>query len=65
MRVMTGMDLRVERIRARIQVQQLAAEMGLSRQRVSQVESLAHVSAGMESRYRAALARCISREQAA
>ena len=54
--MVTGMDLRVERVRARTTATRLALQMGVSRQRVSQIESMAVVSAPLAQRYRIALA---------
>lgn len=51
----SGMDLKVERIRAKVTATDLASEMGVSRQRVSQLESATDVSEAMADRYRAAL----------
>lgn len=50
-----GLDLKVERIRSRVTVTRLAAEMGVSRQRVSQLETLNEVTPVMAQRYREAL----------
>lgn len=51
----TGMDLKVERIRARVTIGTLAAEMDLSRQRISQIEATAVVTPETAQRYRDAL----------
>lgn len=51
----TGLDLKVARVRARLTVTEVADAMGVSRQRVSQVEAMALVNASLEGRYRAAL----------
>jgi transcriptional regulator with XRE-family HTH domain len=56
MQTTTGLDLKVERVRSRVTAVRLAAAMGVSRQRVSQVESLDRaVSPDMQVRYREAL----------
>jgi hypothetical protein len=49
------MDLKVERVRSRIRAVRLASEMGVSRQRIAQIEALAVVEPDMAERYRAAL----------
>lgn len=51
----TGIDLKVERVRARITAKRLADELGVTRQRVSAVEALAVVSEVQADRYRLAL----------
>ncbi len=51
----TGLDLKVERIRARVSAVRLAAAMSVARQRVSQVEALAVVNDDLVARYREAL----------
>jgi hypothetical protein len=51
----SGIDLKVERVRARVSAVRLANEMGVARQRISQVEALAVVNDEMASRYREAL----------
>lgn len=51
----TGLDLKVERVRNRIKATDLARAMGVSRQRVSAIESLAHVPTDAVDRYREAL----------
>ena len=61
----TGMDLKVDRIRARVQQQDLARAMGVSRQRVAQVESWPKVHEAMEQRYRAALAQLADQAEVA
>lgn len=52
----TGMDLKVERVRARVTVTILAARMGLSRQAVHATERSADVLPDRVAAYRAALA---------
>lgn len=51
----TGIDLKVERVRARVSAVRLASEMGVVRQRVSQIEALAVVNDDLAQRYREAL----------
>lgn len=51
----TGMDLKVERVKARAKATQVAAAMGVVRQRISQIEALAAVPDDMAERYRQAL----------
>ena len=50
-----GIDLKVQRVRARVSAVRLAAEMGVVRQRISQIEALAVVNDDLASRYRDAL----------
>jgi DNA-binding XRE family transcriptional regulator len=52
----TGMDLRVERVRARVTVTVLAARIGLSRQAIHATERSAVVPSDRVAIYRAALA---------
>lgn len=61
--MVTGMDLKVERLRAHVQGKDLAEEMGLSHGRVSQIEALAVVRAEQVARYRDALLSLTSRRQ--
>lgn len=51
----TGMDLKVERVRARVTAQRLADTLAVSRQRVSAIESLGVVNDDLAGRYRDAL----------
>lgn len=51
----TGLDLKVERIRARVTATDLSRRLGVSRQRVSQIEALGFVPDDMAVRYRGAL----------
>lgn len=51
----TGMDLKVERVKARVTAQRLARELEVSRQRISAIEALAVVNDDLVARYRAAL----------
>jgi DNA-binding XRE family transcriptional regulator len=52
----TGMDLKVERVRARVTAQRLADVLEVSRQRISSIEALAVVHVDLAVRYREALA---------
>jgi DNA-binding XRE family transcriptional regulator len=52
----TGMDLKVERVRARATAQRLADVLDVSRQRISGIEALAVVHPDLAERYRDALA---------
>jgi hypothetical protein len=52
----TGMDLKVERVRARVTVIALAARMGFSRQTVGDLERAAVVDKDRARAYREALA---------
>lgn len=52
----TGMDLKVERVRARVSATRIAERMGVVRQRISQIEALAAVPDDTAERYRMALA---------
>lgn len=51
----TGMDLKVERVKARVTAQRLAASLEVSRQRISAIEALAVVNDDLVGRYRDAL----------
>lgn len=51
----TGMDLKIERVRSRVRAIHIAEKMGVSRQRVAQIEALAVVEADTARRYRDAL----------
>ena len=53
---MTGMDLRIERIRARVTLTDLAREIGISRQRLNQIEDMERVPEPQIARYRSRLA---------
>lgn len=53
--VVSGLDLKVERIRARITATAVASEMGVTRQRVSAIEALAVVTSDVAERYRGAV----------
>jgi transcriptional regulator with XRE-family HTH domain len=57
MTVTTGMDLKLDRIRERVSTKELAAQMGVVRQRIHQIEALAVVNPDLERRYRDALHR--------
>lgn len=52
----TGIDLKVERVRANVTVTALAAQMGLSRQSVHAIERAARVVQERADQYRVALA---------
>ena len=52
----SGLDLKVERVRSRITATDLARALGVSRQRVSQIEALGAVPIDQVSRYRDGLA---------
>jgi ParB-like chromosome segregation protein Spo0J len=51
----TGMDLKLERVAARVQMRALAKQMGRSRATVHRYEGLAVVPPGVVAEYRAAL----------
>lgn len=53
---MTGMELKLRRVGARITGRRLATEMGISNTRVSAIEAQAVVSEDTAARYLAALA---------
>ena len=53
--MVTGLDLKVERVRARVKAVDLARSMGVTRQRVSAIEATAVVPADSAARYRKAL----------
>jgi transcriptional regulator with XRE-family HTH domain len=57
----TGMDLRLCRVARRVTVSDLAAELGVSRQRVSAIESLGRPTWEATQRYWAALERATVR----
>lgn len=54
----TGLDLKVERIRAGLLVKDVAAQMGISPSRLSRIEVDEPVTDRMLGRYRDALDRC-------
>ncbi|MBA3877395.1 MAG: hypothetical protein C0498_10725 [Anaerolinea sp.] len=54
---MTGITLRVGRVRARLRQLDLATRMGCSRSRVSQLEAMQRVPAAWSARYLEAVAR--------
>ncbi len=60
----TGLDLKVERIRAGVLVKDIAQAMGISPSRVSRIEVDAPVTERMLARYRAALGTCRTSEAA-
>lgn len=51
----TGTDLKVERVKANLQIQDVAARMGISRQAVWGIERAAVVAPDRAARYRKAL----------
>ncbi len=56
---MTGLDLKIERTRARIKAQDIAAAMGISPGRLSRIENgRAQITERMRERYLNALDRC-------
>ena len=61
----TGLDLKVERIRAGVLLKELAREMGITPSRVSRIEKPEPVTARMVARYRAALGTCGTSKAAA
>ena len=54
----TGLDLKVERTRKRVKATLLAAQMGVSKSRLSAIEREGYPSADIVARYREALATC-------
>lgn len=50
-----GMDLKVERIRQKVTARRIARAMGVSHQRVAQIEATQLVTIAIASRYRDAL----------
>lgn len=54
----TGLDLKVERTRKRVKATLLAAQMGVSKSRLSAIEREGYPSADIVARYRSALATC-------
>ena len=55
---MTGLELKVARIRARVKAKALAEAMGVSASRVAKIEREADVSPGIAQRYLHAVAQC-------
>ena len=53
----TGMDLKVERVKAHVKLVDVAARMGLSRQALWGIERAAHVDQERARQYMAALSR--------
>jgi len=51
----SGTDLKVERVKANVSIQDIAARMGVSRQTVWGIERSAHVAPDRAAQYRAAL----------
>lgn len=63
---MTGLDLKIERIRAGLMVKDVAAKLGITSSRVSRIESPDYrVTDRMLARYRAALGTYRTPEKAA
>lgn len=54
----TGLDLKIERIRAGVMVKDLADAMGITSPRLSRIEKDEPVTDRMVNRYRAALSTC-------
>lgn len=54
----TGLDLKVERVTARVKQKRLADQMGVDASRVSAIEREQFPSEAMVKRYRDALAQC-------
>jgi len=54
----TGLDLKIERIRAGVMVKDLADAMGITSPRLSRIEKDEPVTDRMITRYRAALGTC-------
>ena len=54
--ITTGMDLKLQRVEMRVRVSDLAAAMGVTHGRVSQIENQASVTAQTRRRYLEALA---------
>lgn len=61
--ITTGLDLKVERVRARVTAKSLADQLGVTRQRVSAIEALAFVNDEQVGRYRSALMSLTSGQQ--
>lgn len=55
---LTGLDLKLRRVAARLQVKDMAEQMGISPSRVSRIEADPKVTVKMERRYMDALERC-------
>lgn len=60
----TGLDLKIERIRAGVMVKDLADAMGITSPRLSRIEKPEPVTDRMAARYRAALGTCGTRAAA-
>jgi plasmid maintenance system antidote protein VapI len=61
----TGLDLKIERIRAGVMVKDLAAAMTITPSRLSRIEVDVPVTDRMLARYRAALGTCRTEKAAA
>lgn len=57
----SGIDLKLERVAARVQQKHIAEAMGVSPSRVSAIESLAIVTVDTAARYRTAIDTCLLR----
>ncbi len=62
--MVSGIDLKVDRIRAGVQAKQIAGRMAVSRQRITQIEQMPDASR-FEARYRAALREVVACRQPA
>lgn len=65
MEPVTGLDLKIERIRAGVLGVTLAAAMGITSPRLSQIEKPEPVTERMAARYRSALGTCRTRDKVA
>jgi plasmid maintenance system antidote protein VapI len=59
----SGLDLKVERVRARVTATAVAEAMGVTRQRVSAIEALAVVTEDVAERFRTAMMSLTSRPE--
>jgi len=55
---LTGLDLKLRRVAVRVQVKQIAEQMGITASRVSRIEGEPRVTPDMEERYMRALEVC-------
>ena len=60
-----GLELKLERVAAQVQVQQIARAMGLTDGRISKIERADRLDPKTVARYRAALATCATSREAA
>lgn len=58
LREVTGLELKVERVRVRVKAIHVARAMGVSPSRLANIEQAAVVTTTTAARYRAALAEC-------